>query len=80
MTGGAKGEALTYSDILGQSAAAATQDQLDIAGNTVLLNSRTTIIAKAVLATTYGGIMVWELGQDAAGDASLMKAIADATN
>jgi chitinase len=76
-TGGGKGEALTYAEILGQSAAAATQDQLDIAGNTVYLNSRTTIAAKAVLAKTYGGIMVWELGQDAAGDASLMKAIAD---
>jgi chitinase len=76
---GAKGEALTYADILGQNAGAATQDQLDIGGSTVYLNSRTTIAAKAVLAKTYGGIMVWELGQDAAGDASLLKAIADAT-
>jgi chitinase len=76
---GAKGEALTYADILGQNAGAATQDQLDIGGSTVYLNSRTTIAAKAVLAKTYGGIMVWELGQDATGDASLLKAIADAT-
>jgi spore germination protein YaaH len=76
---GAKGEALTYADILGKNPGAATQDQLQIDGSTVYLNSRTTIAAKAVLAKQYGGIMVWELGQDAAGDASLLKAIADAT-
>jgi chitinase len=78
-TGVGQSEALTYAEILGQSAAAATQDQLDLAGSTVFLNSRTTITAKAVLAKTYGGIMIWELGQDAPGDASLLKAIADAT-
>jgi len=75
---GAKSEAMTYADILQQNAAAATQDQLDLAGSTVYLNSRATIIEKAKLAKTYGGIMVWELGQDAAGEASLLKAIADA--
>jgi spore germination protein YaaH len=76
-TGGGKGEALTYAEILAQSPTAATQDQVEIAGNTVYLNSKTTIAAKAVLAKTYGGIMVWELGQDAAGDGSLLKAIAE---
>jgi hypothetical protein len=76
---GAKGEALTYAEILQANPAAATQDQVDLNGNTVFLNSRTTIIEKAKLAKTYGGIMVWELGQDAAGDSSLLKAIADAT-
>lgn len=76
---GAKGEALTYAEILQANPAAATQDQVDLGGNTVFLNSRATIIEKAKLAKSYGGIMVWELGQDAAGDASLLKAIADAT-
>jgi hypothetical protein len=76
---GAKGEALTYAEILQANPAAATQDQVDLNGNTVFLNSRTTIIEKAKLARTYGGIMIWELGQDAAGDSSLLKAIADAT-
>ncbi|HVY30217.1 MAG TPA: glycosyl hydrolase family 18 protein [Polyangiaceae bacterium] len=76
---GAKSEAMTYADILRQNAAAATQDQLDLGGSTVYLNSRATIIEKAKLAKAYGGIMVWELGQDAAGEASLLKAIADAT-
>lgn len=76
---GDKGEALTYAEILGQNPAAATQDQLEIGGSSVFLNSRSTIAAKAVLGKTYGGIMVWELGQDAVGEASLLKAIADAT-
>jgi hypothetical protein len=31
------------------------------------------------MAETYEGIMIWELGQDAPGDASLLKAIGDAT-
>lgn len=75
----AKGEALTYSEILAQAPAAATQDQVTLNGAVTYLNSRATIIEKAKLAKTYGGIMVWELGQDAAGDASLLKAIADAT-
>jgi chitinase len=74
-----KSEALTYTEILALSATATTQDELDLAGSTIFLNSRATITAKAVLAKTYGGIMIWELGQDAPGDASLLKAIADAT-
>jgi chitinase len=76
---GNQSEALTYADLLAQNPAAATQDQLSLGGATVYLNSRTTIQAKTVLAKTYGGIMVWEMGQDATGDASLLKAIADAT-
>jgi len=76
---GNRGEALTYAEVLAQNPAASTQDQLQIGGHTVFLNSRATIGEKAKLAKTYGGIMVWELGQDAPGDASLLKAIADAT-
>lgn len=76
---GAKGEALTYAEILGQNAAAATEDKVTLGSSTVYLNSRATITAKAKLAKSYGGIMVWELGQDAPGDASLLKAINDAS-
>jgi chitinase len=76
---GGNGVALTYSEILAAAPDAATQDQVQVAGATTYLNSRTTIQAKAVLAKQYGGIMIWELGQDAAGDASLLKAIIDAT-
>jgi spore germination protein YaaH len=74
-----KSEAMTYADMLAKNPAAATQDQIVLDGSTVYLNSRTTIQAKTVLAKSYGGVMVWELGQDATGDSSLMKAIADAT-
>ena len=73
-----KSEALTYAEILAADPAAATQDQVQVGGAVTYLNSRTTIQAKAVLAKQYGGIMVWELGQDAAGDASLLKAIHEA--
>ena len=74
-----KSLAMTYADILAKNPAAATQDQIMLDGSTVYLNSRTTIQAKTVLAKSYGGVMAWELGQDAAGDSSLLKAIADAT-
>lgn len=76
---GGNGVALTYSQILAAAPDAATQDQVQVDGHTTFHNSRTTIQAKAVLAQQYGGIMIWELGQDAAGDASLLKAIIDAT-
>lgn len=72
-----KGEALTYAQILAQAPDAATMDQVQLAGATTYLNSRATIRAKAKLARSYGGIMIWELGQDAAGDASLLKAIVE---
>jgi spore germination protein YaaH len=73
-----KSEALTYAEILAADPAAATQDQVQVGGAPTFLNSRATIQAKAVLAKQYGGIMVWELGQDAPGDASLLKAIHEA--
>jgi spore germination protein YaaH len=76
---GGNGVALTYAEMLAQDPNAAMQDQLTLGGKTTYLNSRVTIVQKAKVAKTYGGIMVWELGQDATGDASLMKAIADAT-
>lgn len=71
------GKALTYAEILAKVPEAATQDQVLVDGATTYLNSRATILAKAKLARQYGGIMVWELGQDAPGDASLLKAIVE---
>jgi chitinase len=72
---GAESEALTYAEILAAAPDAATQDQVLIDGATTYLNSRATIQAKAKLSRAYGGIMIWEIGQDAAGEASLLKAI-----
>jgi spore germination protein YaaH len=72
-----KAVAKLYSEILAAVPEAATMDQVQLNGATTYLNSRATIIAKTKLAYQYGGIMVWEVGQDAAGDASLLKAMAE---
>ena len=71
-------EIMGYSALLRLDPTVTTQDQLDRQGTVIYLNSRATIQDKALLAKTYGGIMAWELSQDASGDASLLKAIRDA--
>lgn len=76
--GGGEPETLGYGDLLRRDPAAATQDQLQGPATVIYLNSRATIQAKAVLAKTYGGIMAWELGQDADGEDSLLHAIHEA--
>lgn len=76
--GGNAPEIVGYADLLRGDASAATQDQLQTANTITYLNSRLTIQAKAKLAATYGGIMVWEATQDAPGDASLFRAIREA--
>lgn len=73
--GATTGEALIYADIVAQYAGAAGADVVTQNGTTVYYNGKATIQAKAKLAREYGGIMAWELGQDAIGDASLLKAI-----
>jgi GH18 family chitinase len=77
-TGGGAPKTVGYGELLRAFPAAATQDELQGNGTVTYLNSRTTIQAKANLARAYGGIMVWEAGQDASGDASLLQAIRDA--
>jgi spore germination protein YaaH len=76
--GKVNGQQIAYGDLLRSDPTAATSDQL--MGNTTVtyLNSRATIQKKALIAKEYGGIMVWEAGQDATGEASLLKAIRDA--
>jgi hypothetical protein len=76
--GATAGEAVIYSDLLTQYGAAAANDEIMQDGTTIYLNGKATIQAKAQLAQQYGGIMSWELGQDAAGGASLLRAIHDA--
>lgn len=76
--GGGDPKTIGYGELLRAFPAAATQDELQGNGTVTYLNSRTTIQAKAKLAQAYGGIMVWEAAQDAAGDASLLQAIRDA--
>ncbi len=76
--GAAVGEAVVYSELLGSYGAAAANDEIMQDGITIFLNGKATIEAKAQLARQYGGIMTWELGQDAAGGSSLLRAIHDA--
>ncbi len=77
-TGAAKGEAVTYAELLSTYGAAAANDMIVQGDTTVYLNSKATIVAKTQLAKQYGGIMSWELGQDATGSSSLLRAIHDA--
>jgi GH18 family chitinase len=46
-------------------------------GYTISCNGPATIAKKTELSKSHGGIMIWELGQDASGDDSLLKVIAD---
>jgi chitinase len=71
-------EIMGYSALLRLDNAVTLQDQLDRQGSVIYLNSRATIQTKAKLAKTYGGIMAWELSQDATGEASLVRAIHEA--
>ncbi len=70
-----KQTALTYGEILFRYSEAKTTDWVVDGDVTISLNSATTIERKAELAHEYGGIMVWELGQDATGDDALFGVI-----
>jgi chitinase len=76
--GATAGEAVVYSELLTTYGAAADSDTIMQNGTTVYLNSKATIVAKTQMAAQYGGIMAWELGQDAPGMTSLLRAIHDA--
>ncbi len=76
--GDAVGTAVVYAELLSTYGAAAANDMIVQGDTTIYLNSKATIVAKTQLAKQYGGIMSWELGQDAAGGASLLRAIHDA--
>jgi chitinase len=76
--GASAGEAVVYSELLTTYGAAAASDTIMQDGTTVYLNSKATIVAKTQMAAQYGGIMAWELGQDATGTTSLLRAIHDA--
>ena len=73
--GATTGEAVVYADLLKTYGGSAATDQITKDGATIFLNSKSTIISKAQMARQYGGIMVWELGQDATGENSLLRAI-----
>lgn len=53
-----------WSDIVSSHPEAMDQDSLVIAGEAKYYNGRRTIHQKAIMGAPYGGVMIWELGQD----------------
>jgi GH18 family chitinase len=66
---------MTYADIIAKWPGA--PDYYVNGGITVSYNTPATIVAKTQLSRTYGGVMIWEIGQDAMGANSLMTAVAN---
>ncbi|MDO5559006.1 MAG: glycosyl hydrolase family 18 protein [Oscillospiraceae bacterium] len=64
---------MAYKDIIAQSASYADKDLY----NSIAYNGTDTIRKKCDLASGYGGIMIWEISQDAQGDYSLLSVIKD---
>ena len=67
----AGGAAKTYAEMVQANAAYADMDY----ANGVYYNGRPTIRSKTQYSKNYGGIMMWELGQDAFNEYSLLKVI-----
>ena len=74
-----KQSALTYDQIISQYPEAAESDWIVDGEKTISLNGPLTIREKTQLAQSYGGVMIWELGQDARGDASLLTVVKEAS-
>jgi len=72
---GCPAAAMTYADIIANWPG--VPDFYQVGGLTVSYNTPATIQKKAQLAKGYGGMMAWEIGQDASGDQSLLKILAD---
>lgn len=72
---GCPGEALTYAELVAGYPGAKDGDSLTGADYFISYNGPETIAQKAQLAGSHGGIMIWELGQDAAGADSLLSVI-----
>ncbi len=71
---GGWGDAYTYAQILSMNREAALHaDEY----NGIYYNGADTIRSKTEYSKNYGGIMIWELAQDAGGDDSLLKLIKD---
>jgi hypothetical protein len=72
---GCPAAAMTYAEILAKWPG--VPDFYQAGGLTLSYNTPATIQKKALLAKGYGGMMAWELGQDANGDQALLKVLAD---
>lgn len=63
----------SFASLVGEDEANYTRDSY----NGIAYNGAETIAKKSELAADYGGIMIWELTQDARGDKSLLKVIGE---
>jgi chitinase len=72
-------EGMSYAQIIDQYPGA---ESLDMVGNTIYYNGSPTIKQKSeyVLNGGYGGIMIWQLAQDATGAKSLLRTIYETLN
>ena len=72
------GDSKTWAQIVAEHPSATEVDEYGNATTSagrIFYNGPTTIAAKTLLARRYGGIMVWEIGQDALGEHSLFAVI-----
>lgn len=75
---GGTGEEIAYQEVVDAFGGIPTQDLVKVRTSTITLNSSATIRSKAELAKSgYGGVMIWELGQDASSEKSLLHVIKD---
>lgn len=71
--GASANQGISYANIVAQYPGAENQDQV---GNTIYYNGIPTIKAKTTFAIqNAGGVMIWELSQDATGSKSLLTAV-----
>jgi chitinase len=67
--------AFTYAELIAQRPDAYQFDWIDEDGRQLSYNGEATIMQKVALSREYGGVMIWELGQDAVGERSLLRLI-----
>jgi GH18 family chitinase len=67
--------AYSYAQLLALHPNTIDKDWLDLNGTKLSWNGPSTIASKLKMSRDYGGMMIWEIGQDASGDAALLKLI-----
>ncbi len=72
-SGNCTGKVVTYKEVATYN----EDSEYDDASGTCRYNGINTVSKKALLGADYGGVMVWALGQDMTGKASLLRAISD---
>jgi GH18 family chitinase len=77
-TGCGPSASLTYPEIVARYPNAWQMDWIDTAGVQISYNGEATMQQKAKLSKSYGGLMIWEITEDALAPRSLLKVLTDA--